>query len=219
MKRRGFPPLLIVFGVVLLFMSNVAASQEPAISISPNVSSDATAVAPWKAWRVFHESLRFYAHQSSAALNDMLAQRFGLTATERTALLSAGESFVTTIARTESEARAELAARYRPPAPRNPARRVPEFPPEAIFRQPGKTVREMAIESGVYAKFEQRKEALLAAHIRQLEWAIAPPKLALIGEWVQANVRPPADRGIPAPGTEHSNGASRGPNRPDIRER
>ena len=190
MKRRRFPAILIVFGVVWLSLWNVAATQEPAASISPNETSDSTAVAPWMAWRVFQESLRFYARQSSAALNDMLAQKFGLTATERTALLSAGESFVTTIAQIDSEARAELAARYRPAAPRNPARRLPEFPPGVIFRQPGKTIRDLAIESGLYAKFEQRKEALLATHMQQLARAIAPPKLALIGEWVQANVRP-----------------------------
>jgi hypothetical protein len=224
MNRHRFPPMFLAFGLVLLSMSNVAASQEPTASTSPNETSDSAAVPDWMVWRAFQESLRFYARQSSAALNDMLAQRFGLTATERTALLSAGESFLTTIDRIDSEARAELQARYRPRAPRNPARRLPEFPPGVVFRQPGKTVRDLAIESGLYTKVEQKKEALLTAHFQMLERAVTQRKLALMSEWVRTNVRPSiktAERGISGPPIEHSsaNDASPGSNRSDTRER
>lgn len=132
MNRRPFPRIAIVSALALLSCLSVSSGQAVRASAAPRPSetSETVVVPAWMAWRAFHDSLKFYSRQSVTAVNDMLAQKFGLTATEATTFMNAGESFLAALERIDADARAEVQARYgRPPAPpRNPQRRVPVFP-------------------------------------------------------------------------------------------
>ena len=126
----------------------------PATSSVPVGASTDPAIPAWLAWKVFHESLTFYARQSTAPVDKMLGGQFGLTTAEAAALMGAGQSFIQEIERIDSDARAEVQARYgsSPAAPRNPQRSIPVFPAGTIFREPGKTLRDMVVESGLYRR-------------------------------------------------------------------
>ena len=58
-----------------------------------------SSVSNWLAWKTFHDSLAFYARQSTAKVDDLLAGRLGLTPTEAADVLTEGQSFLAAIQR------------------------------------------------------------------------------------------------------------------------
>jgi hypothetical protein len=147
----------------------------------------------WLAWKVFHDSFAFYARQSGVQVEEMLASRFDLTPAEATALLAAGRTFVGAIQRIDTDAKAQADTRYgrlvRPARPPNAAgARIRWSGPRP--RGPEKTRRERAIEDGLYAAVEARKEAALTEHTAALAGQLDAVKFARVAEWVNTSVAP-----------------------------
>ena len=170
-------------------------------------SQASTAVPAWLAWKVFHESLTFYRTRSGAQVNDMLAAQFGLDGADAAVLSNVGQEFVAAMERIDSEAKAEVQARYGsvgPPVglPRPTTGQEAGSSGATMVRQPAKTLLDKVRESGLYDQVEAKKRAALAAHLGELTGALSPAKMARIGEWVQTSVAPRIktfDRGTPVP--------------------
>jgi hypothetical protein len=147
----------------------------------------------WLAWKVFHDSFAFYARQSGAQVEEMLASRFDLTPAEAAALLAAGRTFVGAIQRIDADAKAQADTRYgrlvRPARPLNTAGARSRW---SGPRPPGpeKSRRERAIEDGLYAAVEARKEAALTEHTTALAGQLDPVKFARVADWVNTSVAP-----------------------------
>jgi hypothetical protein len=223
MRKRLSVGIALVADLAVITAMNVGATHEGIPQSEPLVqASSATVVPEWMAWKAFQDSLRFYARQSSAAVNNMLTANFGLSNTECRALLVSGELFVSAFDRIDADARAELQARYRPIAPRNPRHHLPAFPPGTIVLPPGKTLRDLAVETGLYERVEQLKQELLTRHVEELKREIGSVKVNSIRDWVETNIRPKINISDTPPqdfGGRTPNGAPSRDNRSDIRER
>lgn len=167
---------------------------------------DADAVPTWLSWRVFHEAVAFSTRGESLTA---IEQKFGLTTPEATRLRGAGASYTAALDRIDVDARAALKAQVSKPlkAPRNPKRRLPEFPPGTIIHDRSKSLRTLAIESGLYAEVEAKKAAALAKHMEAIHRAIPPEKLVVISDWIRTDVTPNikvAETGIPVPNSDRT---------------
>ena len=179
-----------------------------AVSVVPQTGlAQAVSVPDWLAWKVFHQSLAFYEARSHAQVADMLASQFGLTGAETAMVSNVGQEFVAAMERIDSEAKAEVQARYGsvgPPVglPRPTNRQEAGSSGAPMARQPAKTLLDKVRESGFYGQVEAEKRAALAAHLGELTGALGPAKMARIGEWVQTSVAPRIktfNRGTPMP--------------------
>jgi hypothetical protein len=157
-----------------------------------NGDSAAQPVPDWLAWKMFHQSLAYYAQRSPESVNQMLAAQFGLTRAQAAGLLSAGQSFDGAIKSIDDGAKAEASRRYpdivgsaTPPSGRTTPRRTKMLP-----SGPPKTVRERAIEDGLYAEVEAKKQSALDNHIKALTSNIGPSRLAQIRNYLQSSIAP-----------------------------
>ena len=167
---------------------------------------DAEAVPTWLSWRVFHDAVTFSTRDGSFTA---VEQQFGLTAPEATRLRDTGASYSAALDRIDVDARAALRAQVSKPlkAPRNPKRRLPAFPPGTIIHDRSKSLRTLALESGLYAEVESKKVAAFAKHMTAILRAIPPEKLVVISDWIRTDVAPHiriAETGIPVPNSDRT---------------
>jgi hypothetical protein len=133
-------------------------------------SRPGSAPAPeWVAWRVFQQSLAAFVRRSPN-VNGMLRAQFGLTEAESSALLNAGQSFLTAVQNIDTYTKAELLRRY-------PARRPDGSPPrnaKTLMRREEMSLRERAMRDGLYSEVEGRKQAALSEHMQALRGVLNP---------------------------------------------
>jgi len=151
------------------------------------VASQGQAAAPsWMAWKVFHDSLVFYSQRPGSQLNKMLAAQYGLGSAEAQLLMSAGQTYLDAIKRIEMDAKAEAQRRYGNAVPAS-------SPPKEPVRRSSisdKSVRERALEDGLYAQVEAVKQAVLDGHIRTLQAKLDALQFDRIRQWVENSVTP-----------------------------
>lgn len=184
--------------MVCALLTTASQARQPAI--------EASAAAPaWLAWRVFHESLIYYADQSQEQTEDVLSTKFDLGRGDVRTLVTEGQGYIAAIAAIDAEARVEARARYAlPDADRrsgaNGARWVSKTKPG-----PTQSLRARAIEDGLFAQIEARKVGVLAAHTRSLARLIDRRGLSRVGMFVESAVAAEIttfDRGRRMPRTE-----------------
>jgi len=142
-----------------------------------------TAVPTWLAWREFHASLSAF-QQRSIDINKLLQSKFGLTDTQVSAVVSAGQSFLASIQRIDTDAKAEALRRY-------PDLISPRISHRPIRRSStSSTLRDRAIKDGLYAEVEGKKEVALAKHLQSLALTLGPQKLDVVRNWVQTSISP-----------------------------
>jgi hypothetical protein len=166
-------------------------------------------VADWIAWKVFYDGLSVATGTSTVGADQILAKRFGLGNVGAAALRAVGQTYVQDIDRIDAAARAEIDRRWGMDLPRaaNGTRRNPDGgPPRAVMIEPGKTLRQMARESGLYDEIEAQKATALAAHLSSLNQAVGNTTRASIAEWVQTVLAPRirrADGGVQVGPLDH----------------
>jgi hypothetical protein len=165
--------------VVLILLVQVAPTKAQAVQPSEPIPT-------WLSWKVFYDSLAFYSQKSAGQDEKVLTDTFNLSPTQAATLLSAGQSFVAEIQRIDEEARQEAKKRYRyvpaqtgAPPPGGPKRRQ---------AAPQKTIREQALEDGLYAQVEAKKKVALANHMKDLGLNIEAKKLKQIGQFVETSI-------------------------------
>ena len=148
-----------------------------------------TEVAPsWLVWKVFYDSLSYYAQRSPNKDGQILKENFSLTSSQASLLLNSGHAFLAELQRLDDEARAEANKRYKystvqsgPPQSGNPRRR------------PGpsqKSPRERALEDGLYAKFEAQKNEVLTKHLLGLKVDIGAIKFSQVTKFLSESIAP-----------------------------
>src|SRR5262249_40143733 len=107
-------------------------------------------------------------------------------------LLSAGQSYVATIQSIDEDAKAEARRRYpdisgprRSPSGQTTPRRTKTLP-----SGPQKTVRERAIQDGLYAEVEAKKQSAWDNHIKGRTGNVGPSRLEKIRQYVQSSIAP-----------------------------
>jgi hypothetical protein len=200
---------MVIGAAALVLMMRPGLAAEQATSLPPAAAGhvEALPVPDWLAWRVFQDSLTYYRGRSAAAVERMLAERAGLTPAQTVALATAGQAYVTALARIDADARAEVQARYAisPPGPDATLPRpeaVPgSRPANSVIRAEwGTTLFERVRASGLYDQVEARKRAALAAHLGALMAALGAPAVTQLTTLVQTTVTPTIRIGVlPAP--------------------
>jgi hypothetical protein len=173
----------ILFAFVLILPTIVSAQTTQ----NGNSAAQPVQVPDWMAWRVFHDGLASYFQRSGDTGNSMLAKKFGLTSADAQTLLTAGQAFVEAIKRIETDARTEAQRRYGNAVTPRSAPTGP-IPRSAMPLQ--KSFRERAMEDGLYAQVEGRKQAALNSHIQELRRELDGAKVDRVQAWVQASVAP-----------------------------
>lgn len=179
----------LIRSLCLLLVILLVASTAPTRAIAQSRSAP-----DWLAWKAFHQSLAFYQSRSNDKVSRMLAVRFGVKGGDETTLLQAGQSYVKTIDSIDADARADVRARWG-------AKRIPKLPNAANGRAPamsnppivlerGKTLVQMARESGMYDRVEAQKNAALVAYLQDIRQALGPATSARLAKWVQSSVAP-----------------------------
>jgi hypothetical protein len=132
--------VLFAFALFTLYLGSSEAGQNP---------TGQEPVPSWRTWKVFYDSLAYYAKRSPEPVNQMLAVQFGLTRAQAASLLSAGQSYVATIQSIDENAKAEALRRYPditgPPG--SPSRQTTPRRTKTLPSGPQKKVRERAIQS------------------------------------------------------------------------
>lgn len=180
-----------------------AAAPRASMPVAPTGVSESAPIAPWLAWRVFHESLAYDA-QHSGVVHRMLADKFGLSAADFLTLADSGARFLAAVKEIDRGAKAAVQARFGTNRPA-PARLIPRGGQAAsrsaqVVPAPGPTLRQMAEASGLVEQVDGKKRAALDAHVAELGASVAPAKLKWIQEWVQGPVASRirvSDRGTP----------------------
>jgi hypothetical protein len=118
----------------------------------------------------------------------MLSNQFALTASQGQALRNAGQTFIAAIQRIDSDARAEVQRRYY-----GGTLQVGKPPGGGPVRKSSvseKTIRQRAIEDGLYAQVEDSKRAALDSHIADLKRNLDASAFDRVQKWVQTSVAP-----------------------------
>lgn len=191
MSRRSIRlRLAAILGLAVLTTAPAAIGQ--AVPAAPS------AAAPdWLAWRVFHEALVHYTARSQVETDRMLAKRFGLGSFDAARLRAAGRGYLDEINRLDESARAEVDRRWGIDMPAGFTDRRPALPDGSaapgsrpVLIEPGKTLLEMARESGLYDEVETQKESVLAAHLVTLTQTIGVAAQGSIDVFVRTVVSP-----------------------------
>jgi hypothetical protein len=154
-----------------------------------------TATPPaWVAWQALYQLLSV-GDRSPAMVERMVVRRAGLTGTEAAALLTAGRRYLEAIARIDADARAEVDRRWGADLPGVLAARPPREGAAPSTERPvllaaGKTLLQMARDSGMYAEIEAKKQEALAAHLREVDIAIGSAARAAVAAWIASAIAP-----------------------------
>jgi hypothetical protein len=174
--------MLFAFVLFTLYLGSSEAGQNP---------TGQEPVPSWRSWKVFYDSLAYYAKRSPEPVNQMLAVQFGLTRAQAASLLSAGQSYVATIQSIDEDAKAEARRRYPDiTGPSTPPSGQPPRRTKTLPSGPQKTVRERAIQDGLYAEVEAKKQSVLDNNIKALTGNVGPSRLEKIREYVQSSIAP-----------------------------
>lgn len=185
-KRTLFVVMMLLLQVSPTWGVQVQQSNEP--------------IPSWLVWRAFYDSLAFYGKRTANQDTRIVSENFSLTPVQASALLSAGRSFLGDVQRIDEEAKLEAAKRYKyapaqtgPPSAGSPKQRKVA---------PPKSIRERALEDGLYAQVEAKKQAALANHMKALRLDIGSPKVDQINTFVEISIAPHIKRHAePLPGT------------------
>lgn len=178
------------------------------------VGEPSTEAAPeWAVWRAFYGSLDYYGQQSALAVQELLLERSGLTATEAGVVQGAGREYLSELALIDQQARTDISARFarRSDSPSEAAR--PEIPAEVVARgliparaADGRLVYDILAEEGFIENIEEQRRAAFRKHWNTLARTIGLGKLISLERFIEtdvaANVRV-ATRGVPVP-SSHS---------------
>ena len=131
------------------------------------------------AWRTFHRSLAFYDQKSPDGVARMLKGKFGLTATQASALLRAGQQYLSATQQIEQQTRAEIRKRYIPVLSAKPGAMPPAGPQSNLDR---------AKSDGLYAQMEGLHQTAVNAHLNSLKGALTDVQISQISTFVQTTV-------------------------------
>lgn len=197
---RPFHVLLVTAAIVAALGASAAPSAraQGAPPLASGSETQSLPVPDWLMWKVFHESLAFYRNRSPQQVEAMLHERAGMASGQASALHAAGALYVAAIERIDADARAEIQARYGNKLPRRPGSDPPPPPPvdrpvdarPAITLEPGKTLLQMARESGLYDSVEASRQAALSAHVQQLGQVLGAAAFGRVQIFVETTVRP-----------------------------
>jgi hypothetical protein len=153
---------------------------EPALSAAQNAAS--RPVSGWVGWRVFHESLVRNSQRADDRSNDLLAKQLGLTKAQTTRLTQIGEAYLAEIRSIDAFASAEARRRYGRPERPVLLKTKPQQPPKSVLEQ--------AIDDGLYAEIEAKKQAVLTAHMQTIARELNSGAADRIAGHVQTKVSP-----------------------------
>jgi hypothetical protein len=198
----------LFFGAYLattLLVTHLAMAQDAPNGFSPQPSlplgsrNAGLVQAPdWVVWREFYDSIEYYNRTAPSRVQELFAERAGLTSSESAAVLDAGYDYVQRLSLIDGDARTEVKSRFQAKdvAPLPPGlvqrRADAQLPPDPMSRRTadGKDLREAVVADGLVARVEQRRAATLQAHREYLARTIGLQKLAALDRWIATDVAP-----------------------------
>jgi hypothetical protein len=152
----------------------------------------------WAVWRAFHDSLEFYNRQGPERVQSLLVARAGLTDSEVESFQEAGQLYLATLSRIDTEVRSYVNSRFPTPTDAPALVDLPKpsrpFPvPAGRFAQtdvPSLSPYEVLLAEGYVALVERQKEQALIVHRTLLKNWMGPARLAQLEQWIGAEVAP-----------------------------
>lgn len=208
--------LLLVVGLLVACPRLYAQQQQSTTTNTPTTNPALTPTQippgsdpapPWLAWRTFHNSLVFYNQKSPDALTRMLSTKFGLSTDQATALMTAGQKYLSDTQQIELQTRDEIRRRY-----------IPKFSGKRLVKPtgPAQTTRQRAITDGLYDQMEKLHQNAVDSHLNSLKGKLTDAQISQIRTYVETTVvssikpvpvgqTPPTRGSGPHPGPQGSN--------------
>jgi len=132
--------------------------------------------------------------QDSQKFAQIMKSQTGLEPADIAALKRSGALYNAALERINADARREVGRRYGSDRPIPQASNRPrQLPPDAgppIQRRPGKTLRMMAVEDGLFAQVEAQKQEALTKHRDTLRKQLGEDKMARLEAFVRVQIAP-----------------------------
>jgi hypothetical protein len=180
--------LIVISFVVLLTCASAHKSESFYSEAPPQGTAER-----WMAWRAFYDQVRTARTASDAEMLGAFAADIGLSRRQLEMALSEGDGLLLQLKSIDDESRARLLSLHGAPRPTNLPRRedrpaLTTAPLVVKLPHGVKSVRELAVNTGLFAQAEARKDAVVQNHLRGLDRLIGGDGRQALEQWVAAHI-------------------------------